>query len=848
MAAGSKSVQVGASASPVTDDAGAETGRIDSGPGTGTRTRPKPPSDQRDDIAELDAMDDDLFDESDSSDDDEPLSPGAPPRLVSWWVRSDWGLYLTTVLFTVFATVQAMDLWSANLRAPFGYLNDATAVLAHFRTVMQTGWYENQSQLGAPLGQTYHDFPQADNLHMMAAWVLGHVTDNPALAVNIYYLLGFVLAALGAVWFLRQVGVSKTMTLALAVLFAIAPFHWEKGVNHLFLAAYFPVPLAAGVILWAIRGERLWGFRRTGQPGWRRWTGWVTGRGAATAAILILLGTASTYYSVFVGLLLAAAGLVALARTGDWRRFIGAVVAGVVLLATMVANMLPDLLYSLRNGNNQGALVRDDSETERYALKLTQLLLPAPDHRFEPFRRLRAWYDAAYPFVSERPALGLIAGAGFLGLLGVAALRLGARARSKQIEVSARQLWLRDTLGYLTVLTAVAFLFSTIGGFETLISFVTDSLRSWNRMSIFIALFCLGAVGLAMDQLVRAQTKRRRLSASRARLLAAGLAATLLVVGAWDQSTYRAIPQYATLQAQWEQDQEWVDSLEAALPDAAMIFQIAYQPFPEAASVNGVVYTDALKPYLHSSTLRWSAGGLRGRAQNDWGLLVAAEPPEQMVADLAAAGFEGIMVDRRTYADNGVATEIGLNSALGVTGATMISVNARYAYYSLAPEKARLQATYPQAEIDFLRTTVLQPIFIYPTDRFGVGINASREPLWTTRDPSAALILDNARGSAVSVRITMVLTSPTGATQVMLTLGEQSWVVNLSTVAASAITLELIAPPGRHELVVSPGADALNVDAATRFGVANVKIEDLSRPNLGAPAPECSSLPGGTAC
>ena len=54
--------------------------------------------------------------------------------------------------------------------SPFVYSNDATAVLAHFQTVLNTGWYEFKPQLGAPVGQTYHDFPQADNLHMMFAW------------------------------------------------------------------------------------------------------------------------------------------------------------------------------------------------------------------------------------------------------------------------------------------------------------------------------------------------------------------------------------------------------------------------------------------------------------------------------------------------------------------------------------------------------------------------------------------------------------------------------------------------------------------------------------------------------
>ena len=72
-----------------------------------------------------------------------------------------------------------------------------------------------------------------------------------------------------------------------------------------------------------------------------------------------------------------------------------------------------------------GALVRYDNESERFALKIAQLILPAPDHALAPLRELRQWYDTTYPYVSERPALGLIGALGFLGLLGYILVRLG---------------------------------------------------------------------------------------------------------------------------------------------------------------------------------------------------------------------------------------------------------------------------------------------------------------------------------------------------------------------------------------------------------------------------------------
>ena len=71
-------------------------------------------------------------------------------------------------------------------------------------------------------------------------------------------------------WLFRRIGVGKLLTLVLSVLYAITPFHWEKGENHLFLAAYFPVPLALVLVFWMIRGEPVWGVDRrppSGGPG-----------------------------------------------------------------------------------------------------------------------------------------------------------------------------------------------------------------------------------------------------------------------------------------------------------------------------------------------------------------------------------------------------------------------------------------------------------------------------------------------------------------------------------------------------------------------------------------------------
>ena len=141
-------------------------------------------------------------------------------RSRAWW-QPEWVVYLAATLMTALVTVFALDLWKAKLTVPFTYSGDALPTGAHFKTVIEEGWYEHQPRLGAPFGQTYNDFPTADNLHMVAAKILGLFTSDWALALNLYFLIGFALTALTMVWFLRTCGVSKLLTIALATIYAI---------------------------------------------------------------------------------------------------------------------------------------------------------------------------------------------------------------------------------------------------------------------------------------------------------------------------------------------------------------------------------------------------------------------------------------------------------------------------------------------------------------------------------------------------------------------------------------------------------------------------------------------------
>jgi phosphoglycerol transferase len=540
-------------------------------------------------------------------------------------------VYVAAALIATGVAWFAFGLSTIDWRIPLDYHGDALAVASHVKTVIETGWYEYQPALGAPFGQVYFDYPVSDNLHFVVAKVLALFSHDVGVVLNISFLLGFPAAALAMVWFLERLSIPPLLTITFAVLFAVAPYHFWRGEGHLFLAAYFVVPPALWFVYATMRGIPLFTARATGP----RFLRWATGTTVFAGIALVLLGSASSYYSVFTVLLLGAAGLGALILR-RWRSLVHAVIAAGVLVVVVLLNMLPDYLYRLQNGANVEAMLRTPVESELYSFKLAQLLLPAPGHVFEPFRYLREQYDLHYPLASEGPALGLVGAVGLIAVFVVIALLLVRAARGLRNDAA---LWAPLTALSLPVL--VAFLFGTVGGLSTLVSFVTTSVRAWNRLSILILGLTLAVVAILVAQLLA------RLSGRRLTVVTTVVAVGILSVGIWDQVPVRDADRQAAEASAFASDAALVAKLEDALPDGSSILQLPYIPFPESEPVNGVLDTEQLRPFLHSTTLRWSAGGIKGRPDITSIQDAASVPPADLTASATDLGYAGILLDTK---------------------------------------------------------------------------------------------------------------------------------------------------------------------------------------------------------
>jgi len=594
--------------------------------------------------------------------------------------------YSCVFLLSIIIATLVMHLWQADFSIPFAYewrdiqsqnnsldphgSVDALSEYVALKGIYDHGWYLYNPNIGAPSGLDFHDYPRADSLHFLIIKLLCLASSNYAMAVNLFFVLGFPLAAITSLFTLRQLGISNFSAAVCSLLYAFLPYHFLRGEQHLCLSSYYMVPLMVLVVIWVMQGEtfllslpRAKGVKKggNGAPSIPKIN--LTRKALVSIAICVLVGCAGTYYALFgVIFLFAGVSLASFSQYSKKRFAIACMLSGIILL-TLFVNYWPSINYGMQHGKNPMAAVRLNSDGEVYGLKIIQLLLPVMHHRIQAFSDFSAFYYTHAPLVTENVSacLGLVGSLGFLALI---AWQLGLHWETSQ----------KTFFSDLGKLNLACILLATVGGFGSLVAFgFSPLIRCYNRMSVYIAFFALIAVALLLEEFRRRYIDPKKTGT----LWIAGLF-ILLCLGIADQTTGFFVPPYSENAASYQNDENFVRRIESMVPRGAMIFQMPYLPFPEGGAGDYQLF----RGYLHSNTLRWSYGAMKGRETDTWTrtVLFADGDLKRIARLLIKTGFMGIYVDRQYFPGHAQAEE-ALKQLVDAT--PIESENHRLAFYSL---------------------------------------------------------------------------------------------------------------------------------------------------------------------
>ena len=508
------------------------------------------------------------------------------------------------------AVVGALSLrvWQWRPGIPLSVVGDSPVVLTQLDDIVVNGWFWSNQAIGFPLGQDASFFPELDVIHVLGVKALAVFGGSGATVGAFYFFLGFPLVAVTTYLLSRSEHLTRTASVVVAVLFAVAPYHQERF-EHLWLASYWTVPIALWLVLAVARGTTP--FDPGARPSRADWVLTLLG--------LALVGLSGAYYAGFT-LLLVLAALVLRAGTGRaagwWRGGLAsmAVLGAVAAVPLLVARV--GMAGTPLTGPRPAT--RSPLESERYAGRLIDLALPWEGHRVDALASLTQTYQAAGRPVVETVALGVV------GLVGVTALLLIGLRRLATGRMTPPRLTLWAAL------LVVAGLFYTAGGLGSVVALVaTPQLRTWSRLSLVILLLGLLAVG-------------HWLSRPRRRAVALALATAVLVVGALDQTNPGRAPDYAGIQQRVTDLQAYTATLAGATASRTRVrcAAAAGHALPGRHPPAGVRQQRPAAPAPHHPAARvepwWDERHPRGR-------LVPGHRPRRPRAAAARAASRGLL-------------------------------------------------------------------------------------------------------------------------------------------------------------------------------------------------------------
>jgi hypothetical protein len=665
-------------------------------------------------------------------------------------------LVLTLVVAFVWSSNHgrlSLDSWGV----PVDYYEDSQLVISWIRAAADGDFVpflsKDISRLGAPYQANWNDWPVSGEwmivgIGLLARWV------GLLPACNLGLVLGYITSALGFYACCRLLRLRREWSLVGAVLFAFAYFHAYRDLHHLLHSYSYLVPFQI-LTAWLITfGRRL------------RW-------GNKFSWLCLCTATASGMTNPYNLNMLAqfiCLGLVVqfFTRRSKPNLQIGVTCLGLIVVTFVVINA-DTFLCQAEYGKNTEAMQRGYYETELFALKPLELLVPPVTHNSAFLAGIGSKYvrDAWLKGELFSPYLGIVGIAGLVWMV-VETLRLMQRNR--------RTLPARRFPAHIPFVSWI-FLYSAVGGLNCVIALAGYPLfRGSNRYSIFIS-------ALILFFLVSRASRLTRLWTSGKCLIVGGI---ILAVGLYDQLPQQMpgeMTQYIARNV--ETDRSFAQAMESKLPAKSMVFQLPVMTFPESTAVNNLQGYELLRPYYFTKTLRFSFGSNKGRAREDWQKDVEKLSASQLVATLEKYGFGAIYLNRKGFADSAE----GLIKQLAEAGRTQIIEDSQReqvciilnpsATPELPPRGNRASLTYDSGWV------------AWPSTPSGVQF-------WAGGDATASFYTP--RKNTDSYVLNGQIASLTPRHVSLLCNGKEVWSANLGANQMSPINVRLDARSGRNKL------------------------------------------------
>ncbi len=480
---------------------------------------------------------------------------------------------------------------------------------------------------GFPLGMNLNLVPGIDITENLFATTINSMSGNPYFGINLLLFISFPIAAVLAVVALRLVGSKGFIAITLAIAFAFIPYHWGRGLGHLYLALTYSV--VTGMILVLLIGTGR--FTRMIEQGKKLQL-------AGVGALVIITAWSGLYYAVFAIILMGAAVLWRFAQKDTLKQLVHNLIPIALTAAFVIMGFLPGIIAT---GNSPAFAVlaeRTPYESVMFAGILIAALVPAPvlPSAFFSFYNTTVTdaVNAAPAFENRVPTnFGTVVTFVAFGIL---VWGLFARARYPKWSKSTKELPL---ISYLLLVSTLFFI--PWGLNYVFAATLTAQVRAWNRfLPIILLLIILGAA------IVLKRVKKKQ---SIALIATAGIAATFVNAVAPFKNSYVTSSTNVTMTANAARD--YTKEINTAIPQDCAVLQLPYMSYPENGPLLDLDDYGHFWLPINDSGKSWSYGAIKNTEAGYWSSKLSEIPTPVQVQALTEAGFCGIHLDSRGYVE-----------------------------------------------------------------------------------------------------------------------------------------------------------------------------------------------------
>lgn len=549
-------------------------------------------------------------------------------------ILREGGMILLVIAAIALSEYYFFQLWRLDWQVPMLYGGDGIYWVGQ----VQRSYGDLTASLGWPFYQPPSPYePNYDLIYDLFVAFVGLFTKDTSVVFNLYVLVIPFANALAGYAVFRMTGMRRWLAFAFGVTFGLCPYVQQRLAGHMMLAAVEFVPFSVLLCFWCAEDPT---FGRPGKGFLRNPRNWL-----ALAFAWGIANNGAAYYPYFTCFFLCVTALCLILRD----RRLSAGVPCFLTIGEIVLWMIPDFFpmvlgmiagvgSTLTNG-----VYRSPIGADIYSLRISSLLLSPNGYGWD---KLARWFQRYFhllatdegPMYNENAYgyLGIVGVIAFLALLALLFRNHDWRAGREAVPRLSDRLWL---LGRLNV---AALLLASIASFGGLIGIFLRFIRGYNRISPYIAFFALLAAGLWAEWFLRNHR-------GRGKALFTAVLAVVLAYSYWEQQGLFN-PKYEEVQTTWYQDAAFMEEVEQAAGEDAVVFQLPYMKNFENGSLNNMWDYTLLRGPLHSDTLRFSYGAGYGTENDVWYKETSELEPEAMVAELRAQGVAGIYLDLDGYA------------------------------------------------------------------------------------------------------------------------------------------------------------------------------------------------------